>query len=141
MEWIGQVDPDHHRVQRQRCLAAHDQAERGAGVVVQHAEDPPRRVVPRPAHDGLAQQYGGDQEQAVVGNDRQVGLDLQAGQQADQHHVEDRAGGHDQSQVGLVQLGILLELHVHLRVHGSAARLFLCFAPFVTKTDEGWARR
>ena len=108
---IAQVDPDHHRIQRQCRLAADYQAERGAGVVVDHPENPSRRVMPGPACNHLTQHNRDQQKQANINNHRHIAVHRLPRQKAQQADVHNGADGHHNTQVGLVQFGVFHELH------------------------------
>jgi len=108
---IAQVDPDHHRVDRQRPLATHHQAVAGAGVVVDHAQDAPRRVVPGPAGNGHAQEDRTQHEQGNVDHHRHIGLNLLPRQKPDHAKPEQGATGDDDPQGGLVEFAVLLNFH------------------------------
>lgn len=108
---VAQVDPDHHRIQRQRRLAADHQAERGAGIVVNHPENPPRRVMPGPARDDLTKYDRGQQEHNDIEHHRHVVRHRLPWQEAKHTDVHHGAKGYHNTQVGLIQFSVFHELH------------------------------
>jgi len=116
---VAKIDPDHDGIDGQRRLAADHQPETGAGVIVEHAENPSRRIMPRPTHDGLTQHDGGQQKQGNVSDHRQIGIEALARQKTEHAHVNQRDTGDDDAQIGLVELGVLFELHGGTSLCGS----------------------
>lgn len=92
---VAQVDPDHHRIDGQRALAAHHQAEAGAGVVIDHPKNPPDRVMAGPAGNGQAQADGNQGEDDDVDDHRQVDVEILPRQATGHGDIDQRATGHD----------------------------------------------